>query len=322
MRLRTCASALVLIACGTPAPRAKAPVSSRATPPATAAPAPEPLRFFAGPTNLCEGVQDRSDTAALFAKGCAGGDWEGCSRLVPFVLCGAGATRDPRRALELSGSACDHGYLPACGDGYVVLELVTDRTAADLSRALRLLETGCRGGDRHSCFNLQYAAMQRRTTADDAKLALAAMEKLCAGGDAEACGGAATLYVAGIAGIPVDYARAIRVGTAACDKGDGTACNAVGVAYRAGPAGPTSAPKAVEAFNKSCEASNASACDNLGVMYAEGAGVATDALRAEQLFRKACDAGNPPACTHLATLMSSSSAAQPIGTSNVVPVHQ
>jgi hypothetical protein len=63
---------------------------------------------------------------------------------------------------------------------------------------------------------------------------------------------------------------------------------------------PKNTGRAVALYEKACEGGEMSMCNNLGVCYNKGeCGLSRDEIRAEQLYKKACKGGESGACHNL-----------------------
>jgi len=60
--------------------------------------------------------------------------------------------------------------------------------------------------------------------------------------------------------------------------------------------------KAAELYKKACDMGNASGCNNLGILYKHGQGVRQSYLKAAELYKKTCDMGYAAGCYNLGGL--------------------
>jgi TPR repeat protein len=88
----------------------------------------------------------------------------------------------------------------------------------------------------------------------------------------------------------------------ACQAGDGTACNDLGVSYLHGY-GTTPRPgKALEQFERACRAGSPDGCNNQGAMLERARSAPRELERARELYRQACEKGSGLGCSNLGTL--------------------
>ncbi len=85
----------------------------------------------------------------------------------------------------------------------------------------------------------------------------------------------------------------------ACDSGNASACNRLGLLYYAGQDVEQDNLKAVELFKKACNGGDATGCTFLGFMYNNGIGVEYDKLKAVEFYTKACNGGDILGCKNL-----------------------
>ena len=88
----------------------------------------------------------------------------------------------------------------------------------------------------------------------------------------------------------------------ACQAGDATACNDLGVSYVRGY-GTTPAPgQALLPFERACRAGSPDGCNNQGAMLERGRGAAPDLERVRELYQQACENGSALGCSNLGAL--------------------
>jgi TPR repeat protein len=91
----------------------------------------------------------------------------------------------------------------------------------------------------------------------------------------------------------------------ACQAGNGTACNDLGVSYERGYGTTPNSGKAFEAFERACRAGSPDGCNNQGAMLERGWGAARDVedlKRARALYQQACEKGAGLGCSNLGAL--------------------
>jgi TPR repeat protein len=88
----------------------------------------------------------------------------------------------------------------------------------------------------------------------------------------------------------------------ACQAGNGTACNDLGVSYQRGYGTTPKSGKALEQFERACRAGSPDGCNNQGAMLERGGGTARDLERVRELYRHACQNGSGLGCSNLGAL--------------------
>lgn len=85
----------------------------------------------------------------------------------------------------------------------------------------------------------------------------------------------------------------------ACDAGEMSACNDLGIAYAKGYGVKRDQIQATKLFAKACVSNIYDACYNLGEARVNGKGVRKNTQKAKALFKKACEGGHQQACQKL-----------------------
>lgn len=106
----------------------------------------------------------------------------------------------------------------------------------------------------------------------------------------------------GLAASPLAAQDTERLYQDACDRGDLTACDVLGLMFMAGDGVFQDLERAVALFRRACEGGEAVGCGHLGLMYHTGAGVALDVAAAVGFYRRACELGERSACENLETM--------------------
>jgi TPR repeat protein len=88
----------------------------------------------------------------------------------------------------------------------------------------------------------------------------------------------------------------------ACQAGNGTACNDLGVSYERGYGTTPNSGKALEAFERACRAGSPDGCNNQGALLERGWAEARDLERARELYEQACTQGSGLGCSNLGAL--------------------
>jgi len=56
--------------------------------------------------------------------------------------------------------------------------------------------------------------------------------------------------------------------------------------------------RAAPLYDRACQLGNSTACNNLGILFQRGYGVKRDKGRAKQLWKRACELGHAAACEY------------------------
>jgi TPR repeat protein len=97
------------------------------------------------------------------------------------------------------------------------------------------------------------------------------------------------------AGVPQDYAEAVKWFRKAADQGIDRAQNGLGVCYQKGQGVTQDYTEAVKWYRKAADQGNDVAQLNLGDMYFNGQGISQNFAEAAKWYHKAADQGNPQA---------------------------
>jgi TolB-like protein len=124
--------------------------------------------------------QDGAKALALYGRGCAHGDVNGCMMAMNKLWQGTtGVAKDLPAARAWAAYGCDHAGWGACN----LLTSSLEASAGDKERGLAGLEKGCRALQPDACWYLAQTHLDRRGNA----LALAGLETKCAKDDPSAC---------------------------------------------------------------------------------------------------------------------------------------
>jgi TPR repeat protein len=88
----------------------------------------------------------------------------------------------------------------------------------------------------------------------------------------------------------------------ACDRGDATACNDLGVSYERGYGTTQDDPLALQIFERACRLGSAEACNNQGALLEEARSPGLDPQVVTDLYRHACEGGSALGCSNLGAL--------------------
>ena len=109
-------------------------------------------------------------------------------------------------------------------------------------------------------------------------------------------------YVAGSDGVTKDEALGARLFQRACDLGDASGCNKLGLAFEGGEGVPQDYERAMDLFSRACSGGFAEGCNNQGALYEHGRGVAENLGDAQRLYAQACRHGSGLGCSNLGVL--------------------
>lgn len=135
-------------------------------------------------------------------------------------------------------------------------------------------------------------------TAQDFPQAARLFQRACDLGNASGCNNLGLAFESGL-GVPQDYQRAFELFERACGGGFAEGCNNQGALYEHGQGVALNLGDAQRLYAQACNHGAALGCSNLGVLYAEGRGVEADPAQAMQLFSDACSAGSSVGCNNL-----------------------
>ena len=88
-----------------------------------------------------------------------------------------------------------------------------------------------------------------------------------------------------------NYTKAAKLVKKACDMGNATGCQNLGMLYVKGQGVSKSYTKSIELFKRACDLGNGQGCMNIGMLY-----VNQNYSKAIELFKRACDLGNGQGC--------------------------
>ena len=193
----------------------------------------------------------RGKLAALYSKGCDGGNAELCAKL---------------------GELFEHAPSADPGAGW----MKGDEEARDKTR--QAYQKGCELKHAQSCRKL--AGIHEF---GDARISLRIYAETCSLKDQLSCLKAAWMYESGRPRpIVKDEAKSAEFYRKACSLGAEQACKALEDELK----GPIIAERATR---KACEAGQGRACSEIGEMLLKGLGAAADPVKAEEFFLKACN---------------------------------
>ncbi|HVZ31751.1 MAG TPA: tetratricopeptide repeat protein [Polyangiaceae bacterium] len=170
--------------------------------------------------------------------------------------------------------------------------------AGALSRSVSHPELACNKGA--ECNRLGVAAAQGAQGArQDPALAVQLYQRACDLGDGSGCNNLGLAFQSG-RGVRQDDARALDSFELGCSRDSAEACSNQGAMYEQGRGVAVNLGDATRLYTQACRHGSALGCSNLGVLYAEGRGVAQDRAEALRLFTESCDAGSSIGCNNLA----------------------
>ena len=229
---------------------------------------------------------------------CGEGNWAECFELGKSYRDGDGVPRDPARAVEFIGQACEGGHAEACSHlGHMYFK--GEGVGVDMLRATELYRQACVGDEPVSCYNLGIMYAVGEGVGQDRARAAELLSRVCEGGYAKGCGFLGILYYEG-EGVGQDRARAAELSSGACEAGVAAACSNLGVLYAKGEGVAKDLTQAMKLYEQACDGGVAVGCYNL----LEGDGVPEDFTRAAELFQQRCDNGDATGCYNLGYLYS------------------
>jgi TPR repeat protein len=155
----------------------------------------------------------------------------------------------------------------------------------------------CDGGAECTQLGERYTAGSDGVTKDEA-LGARLFQRACDLGDASGCNKLGLAFESG-EGVPQDYERAMDLFSRACSGGIADGCNNQGALYEHGRGVPENLGDAQRLYTQACRHGSGLGCSNLGVLYAQGRGVPMNREQATQLFREACSLGSSVGCNNV-----------------------
>ena len=150
-----------------------------------------------------------------------------------------------------------------------------------------------------ACLNLGLMLRDGRGIAVDLPRAVKLLDTACKGKVTLACtvAGDVDAMIATKAPNPAPHWKsAIAHYKQGCESGDPSGCRQIGVAYIAGRGLPRSTTAAAVWFERACVGDDAIGCRVLGAMLVDGVGVPRDYKRGQELLTRACDHKDDEAC--------------------------
>ncbi len=123
--------------------------------------------------------------------------------------------------------------------------------------------------------------------------------RACESGDATSCNQLGIRYL-NADEVEGDPARALEFFHQACELGEPWGCYNAATLYRDGDVGAVDMSRALGLFEQACEADLAVGCNQVGLRYAQGEGVEVDLAMAVQRYERACELGEPWGCYNAA----------------------
>lgn len=125
--------------------------------------------------------------------------------------------------------------------------------------------------------------------------------KACQSGNMSGCNNLGVKYLNGEK-TKQNYQQAINYFSKACNGGELNGCNNLAIMYRNAQGVKKNYFKATELYTKSCNGNVMEGCFNLAVHYEKGYGVRQDKLKARELFGVVCDNQRAYGCEEFARL--------------------
>jgi TPR repeat protein len=133
-------------------------------------------------------------------------------------------------------------------------------------------------------------------------MALEIYEEACDRGDATACNDLGVSYQRGY-GTRQDDQMALQIFERACRLGSAEACNNQGALLEHEWTTGRDLEAVNDLYRHACEGGSALGCSNLGALFAKGTGVEQNLAEARWLFQRACQLGGATGCENLVTLL-------------------
>jgi len=132
-------------------------------------------------------------------------------------------------------------------------------------------------------------------------VALEEFHDACQAGNATACNDLGVSYERGY-GTTRNSGKALEVFERACRAGSPDGCNNEAAMLEQGWRPPRDLSRVRELYKLACEHGSGLGCSNLGALYAKGVGVPRDTADAQWLFQRACQTGCATGCNNLIAL--------------------
>ncbi|MEZ5937354.1 MAG: tetratricopeptide repeat protein [Hyphomonadaceae bacterium] len=231
--------------------------------------------------------------AELWPQQCESGDPDACINQGIRYQQGIEIQASWGDAAKYWGKACKLGVSDGCQMASEVYSGLADGFPADYPRLVAVEASGCKLGMALQCADAALRLYSGDGVSQNVELALPLFAKACDLKDALACAIAATEYLDGEQGTPIDAQKAVVFGKKGCALEQQDACLLVESAYML-PKYATFEPQAgFEYALKNCADNSGASCSNLGNVYVE---IKEYELGVEN-YDKACKLGVEEACT-------------------------
>ncbi|KCZ47521.1 tetratricopeptide repeat protein [Hyphomonas pacifica] len=230
--------------------------------------------------------------AELWSQQCEAGDVDACINQGIRYQHGIEIEASWSGAAEYWGKACKLGMSDGCQMASEVYRGLADGFPADYRRLVMVESHGCELGMPLHCADAALRLYSGDGVDQNVELALPLFGKACEMEDAMSCAIAATEYLDGEQGTPVDAEKAVVYGKKGCALDQQDACRLVEAAYML-PKYSTFEPQ--EGFDyalNNCAGGSKESCANLGNVYVE---IGEYDLGVEN-YEKACGMGMDEAC--------------------------
>jgi TPR repeat protein len=241
------------------------------------------------------GSAAESDWASGRQAECTRGELEACIAIGTALTDGThGLRRDPERAAQLFGKACDGGDPLGCSR-LGLAHLAGAGVPQDLELAASLVRFACYNNEYSACTEMDRMLAQHGSEIEAAQReAVDRHGKGCAAGNAEDCYRLGLLLEYG-QGTPRDLDRAGSFYRVACEAHHGLACYRL-AHYLGHYRDPPDLVGAAARYDDACASPARRGCHNLAMMLRDGDGIPKDPARAVTLSRRACEGTEPLSC--------------------------
>lgn len=106
----------------------------------------------------------------------------------------------------------------------------------------------------------------------------------------------------GANGAPKDFAAALRLYAAACDRGGAEGCRGLGWMHDNGFGVAQDPRRAATFYGQACQGGDGAGCTNLGFLHEKGSGMAADMGEAVRLYRRGCALESAHGCHNLGVM--------------------
>lgn len=225
-----------------------------------------------------------------FARGCDGGDTDGCAGLGVLLWdLEEGTRREEAQPLleascrDFSGIGCNFlGYIHEFGDA------IDGPLEPDVATAMAYYTRACEFHPPYGCNQVAVMLLDDGNVSDEVRTeALALLESSCSQQDPSSCANLGLLYSAGLV-VDGDPEIADAYHKKACELGSLNSCARLGATWALHESSAELIERGLVMLDDTCSKGDAYACVQLGWHFEEGRNIEKDIKQARELYEKAC----------------------------------